>query len=153
MRGVGAKQAGEGSYRYDAEGNLIVDGAESEEQRLAVEAAVLYKEGMSSNHPADIATHNAAAGEGEAPIEEEGYEGESPEEEAARVERNRQVRERWDERQRHEEDVRRVGEQREDDDDDANQEVSEDTQEEYEEPVPEPEPEDDGRRGRRNRNR
>jgi len=148
MRGIAARQAGEGSYRYDELGNLIVDGAETEEQRLAVEAAVLYKEGMSPNHPADIATHNAAAGEGEAPIEEEGYEGETPEEEAARVERNRQVRERWDERQRREEDVRRVGEQREDDDD----AVSEDTQEEYEEAVQEPEP-DDGRRGRRNRNR
>src|SRR3954463_3631269 len=55
-------------YRYDAEGKLIVDQAESEEQRLEVEAAVLYKEGMSPNHPADVAASNAPTPE-EPPVE------------------------------------------------------------------------------------
>jgi hypothetical protein len=142
MRGAATRLAGQGNYRFDAEGNLIVDEAESEEHRVAVEAAVLYKEGMSPNHPADIATHNAAEG-GEEPPEEPPVEGETAEEEAARTQRNDETRKRWAAYRRREEAAYPEEAQAQEPDDTP--------QEGYE--AAQPEAEEDSRRGQRRRDR
>jgi len=140
MRGAATRLAGQGNYRFDEFGNLIVDEAESEEHRVAVEAAVLYKEGMSNNHPADIATHNAAEG-GQEPPEEPPVEGETQEEEAARVQRNDEVRKRWALYRRREEAAYP----------EEGQEPEPEQQEGYE--AAQPEAEEDSRRGQRRRDR
>ena len=45
-------------YVFDAEGNLVAEEGESDEARLAREAEVLYKEGLSANTPEDVAAQH-----------------------------------------------------------------------------------------------
>ena len=46
------------SYQFDENGNLVANEGESEEALATRESIVLYKEGFSSNHPADVAVSN-----------------------------------------------------------------------------------------------
>jgi len=48
------------SYQFDENGNLVANEGESEEALATRESIVLYKEGFSSNHPADVAVSNGA---------------------------------------------------------------------------------------------
>lgn len=55
-------------YQFDAEGKLVTPEGTTEEQQVVVEAAVLYKEGQSANHPADVAEQYAEEESGEVSI-------------------------------------------------------------------------------------
>src|SRR6187397_1046201 len=46
------------SYQFDENGNLVANEGESEEALATRESIVLYKEGFSANHPADVAVSN-----------------------------------------------------------------------------------------------
>jgi hypothetical protein len=57
-------------YSFDAEGKLVVPEGTTEEQQVVVEAAVLHKEGLSGNHPADVAAQYAEEESEEPPVNE-----------------------------------------------------------------------------------
>jgi hypothetical protein len=46
------------SYQFDENGNLVANEGETDEGRSAREAIVLFVEGHSGNHPADVAASN-----------------------------------------------------------------------------------------------
>jgi hypothetical protein len=161
MRGTAAKQAGEGNYQYDAEGNLVVPSAETEEERMAVEAVVLYKEGMSVNHPDDVAAQYAEPEPPDPEVEEgetqEQYDSRREQRRAEWQQRNeerRAEREQALEKQKQEREAR-LAERRGESQGEQGEQAPEEGQG-YQEETPAEEAqgqEDDSRRGRRNRNR
>jgi hypothetical protein len=50
-------------YRFDEKGNLVGSEDDTPESLFLKESIVLYVEGFSSNHPADVAASNDPAGE------------------------------------------------------------------------------------------
>jgi hypothetical protein len=50
-------------YQFDENGNLVAKEGETEEARSTRESIVLYVEGVSGNHPADVAASNDPEGE------------------------------------------------------------------------------------------
>jgi len=85
MKGTAAKQADQGDYQFDAEGNLVALPDETEEARVLREAQVLYQEGHSVNHP-DVVEAQYVEPE---PPDPEVMEGESQEDYDNRVEQQR----------------------------------------------------------------
>jgi hypothetical protein len=84
------------SYQFDENGNLVANEGESEEALATRESIVLYKEGFSANHPADVAAFNGAADGEEAPVNEEPAENETDQQRQDREARDQVKREAWE---------------------------------------------------------
>lgn len=84
------------TYRFDANGNLVAEEGETDEARSTRESIILYAEGFSANHPADVAASNDPEIPDVPPEQEEGVEGETNEQRQAREQRTQIRQEAWE---------------------------------------------------------